>query len=144
MVKSGELAPCEFINVESEFAAMSVSIGASATGARAYTATASQGLLFMSEAVYSVRFGLPIVMTVANCAVGAPINIWNDHSDAISQRDSGWMQLFAENNQEALRSAHPGVPIGRGTVYAGNGVHGRFHSDPCLRASGSADAAAGR
>ncbi|HUW75252.1 MAG TPA: pyruvate ferredoxin oxidoreductase, partial [Gallionella sp.] len=100
MVKSGELAPCEFINVESEFAAMSVAIGASATGARAYTATASQGLLFMSEAVYNASgLGLPIVMTVANRAVGAPINIWNDHSDAMSQRDSGWMQLFAENNQ---------------------------------------------
>ncbi len=103
MVKNGELAPCEFINVESEFAAMSVAIGASATGARAYTATASQGLLFMSEAVYNASgLGLPIVMTVANRAVGAPINIWNDHSDAMSQRDSGWMQLFAENNQEAL------------------------------------------
>lgn len=102
-VKSGELTKCEFINVESEFAAMSVSIGASATGARAYTATASQGLLFMSEAVYNASgLGLPIVMTVANRAVGAPINIWNDHSDAMSQRDSGWMQLFAETNQEAL------------------------------------------
>ncbi len=103
MVKSGELAPCEFINVESEFAAMSVAIGASATGARSYTATASQGLLFMVEAVYNASgLGLPIVMTVANRAIGAPINIWNDHSDSLSQRDSGWMQLFAENNQEAL------------------------------------------
>jgi pyruvate ferredoxin oxidoreductase alpha subunit len=103
MVKAGELAPCEFINVESEFAAMSVAIGASATGARAYTATASQGLLYMSEAVYNASgLGLPIVMTVANRAIGAPINIWNDHTDAMSQRDSGWMQLFAETNQEAL------------------------------------------
>ncbi len=103
MVKAGELKPCEFINVESEFAAMSVAIGASATGARAYTATASQGLLYMSEAVYNASgLGLPIVMTVANRAIGAPINIWNDHTDAMSQRDSGWIQLFAENNQEAL------------------------------------------
>ena len=103
MVKSGELAPCEFINVESEFAAMSVAIGASAAGARAYTATASQGLLFMVEAVYNAAgLGLPIVMTVANRAIGAPINIWNDHSDSLSQRDSGWMQLFAETNQEAV------------------------------------------
>ncbi|HEX5338066.1 MAG TPA: pyruvate ferredoxin oxidoreductase [Gallionella sp.] len=102
-VKSGELANCEFINVESEFAAMSVAIGASATGARSYTATASQGLLFMVEAVYNASgLGLPIVMTVANRAIGAPINIWNDHSDSLSQRDSGWMQLFAETNQEAL------------------------------------------
>ncbi|MEW5904849.1 MAG: transketolase C-terminal domain-containing protein [Pseudomonadota bacterium] len=103
MVKSGELQPCEFINVESEFAAMSVAIGSSAAGARSYTATASQGLLFMVEAVYNASgLGLPIVMTVANRAIGAPINIWNDHSDALSQRDSGWMQLFAETNQEAV------------------------------------------
>ncbi len=103
MVKSGALAPCEFINVESEFAAMSVAIGASAAGARTYTATASQGLLFMAEAVYNASgLGLPIVMTIANRAIGAPINIWNDHSDSMSQRDSGWIQLFAESNQEAL------------------------------------------
>ncbi len=101
-VKSGELAPCEFINVESEFAAMSVSIGASAAGARAYTATASQGLLFMIEAVFNAAgLGLPIVMTLANRAIGAPINIWNDHSDAMAVRDSGWVQLFAETNQDA-------------------------------------------
>jgi pyruvate ferredoxin oxidoreductase alpha subunit len=103
MVKAGKIANCEFINVESEFAAMSVAIGSSATGARTYTATASQGLLFMVEAVYNASgLGLPIVMTVANRAIGAPINIWNDHSDSISQRDSGWIQLFAETNQEAL------------------------------------------
>ncbi len=102
LVKTGALTPCEFVNVESEFAAMSVAIGASAAGARAYTATASQGLLFMAEAVYNASgLGLPIVMTVANRAIGAPINIWNDHSDAMSQRDCGWIQLFAETNQEA-------------------------------------------
>ncbi|MEO3859611.1 transketolase C-terminal domain-containing protein [Acrocarpospora sp. B8E8] len=102
LVKSGRLAPCEFVNVESEFAAMSVAIGASAAGARAYTATASQGLLYMVEALYNASgLGLPIVMTVANRAIGAPINIWNDHSDAMSQRDSGWIQLYAETNQEA-------------------------------------------
>jgi pyruvate ferredoxin oxidoreductase alpha subunit len=103
LVKTGALAPCEFINVESEFAAMSVAIGASAAGARTYTATASQGLLFMVEAVYNASgLGLPIVMTVANRAIGAPINIWNDHSDSMSQRDCGWLQFFAESNQEAL------------------------------------------
>ena len=101
-VKSGESTSCEFINVESEFAAMSVSIGASAAGARAYTATSSQGLLFMTEAVYSAAgLGLPIVMTLANRAIGAPINIWNDHSDAMALRDAGWILLFAETNQEA-------------------------------------------
>jgi pyruvate ferredoxin oxidoreductase alpha subunit len=103
IVKRGELEPCEFINVESEFAAMSVAIGASAAGARSYTATASQGLLYMVEAIYNASgLGLPIVMTVANRAIGAPINIWNDHSDSMSQRDSGWIQLYAESNQEAL------------------------------------------
>lgn len=100
--KNGTLKNCEFINVESEFAAMSVAIGASIAGGRAYTATASQGLLFMVEAIYNAGgLGLPIVMTVANRAIGAPINIWNDHSDSMSQRDSGWIQLFAETNQEA-------------------------------------------
>jgi pyruvate ferredoxin oxidoreductase alpha subunit len=103
MVRSGAIARCEFINVESEFAAMSVAIGASAAGARAYTATASQGLLYMAEALFNASgLGLPIVMTVANRAIGAPINIWNDHTDSMSQRDCGWIQLFAENNQEAL------------------------------------------
>ena len=103
LCRKGVLKDCEYINVESEFAAMSVAIGASVAGARAYTATASQGLLFMVEAVYNASgLGLPIVMTVANRAIGAPINIWNDHSDSMSQRDSGWIQLFAETNQEAV------------------------------------------
>jgi len=103
LVKKGSLLNCEYINVESEFAALSVAIGASAAGARAYTATASQGLLFMAEAVYNASgLGLPIVMTLGNRAIGAPINIWNDHSDAMSMRDSGWLQLFAETNQEAV------------------------------------------
>jgi len=103
LVRTGELHPCEYLMVESEFAAMSAAIGASATGARAYTATASQGLLYMAEALYNASgLGLPIVMTVANRAIGAPINIWNDHSDAMSQRDCGWIQLYAESNQEAV------------------------------------------
>ncbi|MET0063090.1 MAG: transketolase C-terminal domain-containing protein [Candidatus Thiodiazotropha endolucinida] len=103
MVKSGSLKQCEFINVESEFAALSVAIGSSAAGARSYTATASQGLLYMAEAVYNASgLGLPIVMTVGNRAIGAPINIWNDQSDSMSMRDAGWIQLFAETNQEAL------------------------------------------
>ncbi len=102
MVKAGTLENCEFINVESEFAALSVAIGASAVGARTYTATASQGLLFMAEAVYNAAgLGLPIVMTVGNRAIGAPINIWNDHSDSMALKDAGWIQLHAETNQEA-------------------------------------------
>src|SRR6186997_1442192 len=102
MVKSGELANCEFINVESEFAALSVAIGSSAAGARSYTATASQGILYMAEAVYNAAgLGLPIVMTIGNRAMGAPINIWKAHSDSMALRDAGWIQLFAETNQEA-------------------------------------------
>ena len=102
LVRKGLIPGCEFLNVESEFSAMSVAIGSSATGSRTYTATASQGLLFMVEAVYNASgLGLPIVMTVANRAIGAPINIWNDHTDAMSQRDSGWIQLYAQDNQAA-------------------------------------------
>ncbi len=102
-VRTGELAGCEYMMVESEFGAMSACIGASAAGARTYTATSSQGLLFMAEALFNASgLGLPIVMTVANRAIGAPINIWNDHSDSMAMRDSGWIQLFAESNQEAV------------------------------------------
>jgi pyruvate ferredoxin oxidoreductase alpha subunit len=102
MTRAGQLTGCEFINVESEFAALSVAIGASAAGARTYTATSSQGLLFMAEAVYNASgLGLPIVMTIGNRAIGAPINIWNDHSDSMSMRDAGWIQLHAADNQEA-------------------------------------------
>src|SRR5487761_1894432 len=101
MVKKGELN-AQFLNVESEFAALSAVIGAEAAGARAYTATASQGLLYMSEAVYNAAgLGLPVVLTVANRAIGAPINIWNDQSDSMSQRDCGWVQLYAADNQAA-------------------------------------------
>jgi pyruvate ferredoxin oxidoreductase alpha subunit len=102
-VRTGELAGCEYMMVESEFGAMSACIGASAAGARTYTATSSQGLLFMAEALFNASgLGLPVVMTLANRAVGAPINIWNDHSDSMSMRDSGWIQLYAESNQEAV------------------------------------------
>jgi pyruvate ferredoxin oxidoreductase alpha subunit len=102
MVKAEELTGCEYINVESEFAALSVAIGSAAAGARSYTATSSQGLLFMAEAVYNAAgLGLPIVMTLGNRAIGSPINIWNDHSDAMAMKDAGWIMLFAETNQEA-------------------------------------------
>ncbi len=103
LVKSGQLENCAYENVESEFASMSFCIGSSAAGARTYTATASQGLLYMMEAVYNASgLGLPIVMTLGNRAIGAPINIWNDHSDAMSVRDAGWIQLFVESNQQAV------------------------------------------
>jgi pyruvate ferredoxin oxidoreductase alpha subunit len=103
LVRVGELTRCEYLMVESEFGALSACIGASGAGARSYTATSSQGLLFMAEALFNASgLGLPIVMTVANRAIGAPINIWNDHSDSMSMRDSGWIQLFARSNQEAV------------------------------------------
>ncbi|MCP4390326.1 MAG: pyruvate ferredoxin oxidoreductase [Gammaproteobacteria bacterium] len=103
MVKAGKIANCEFLLVESEFGALSACIGSSAAGARTYTATSSQGMLFMMEAVYNASgMGLPIVMTVGNRAIGAPINIWNDWGDSMSARDAGWLQLFVENNQQAV------------------------------------------
>ena len=92
----------KFITVESEFAAM-LPPSVPAHRHRTYTATASQGLLYMAEALFNAAgLGLPIVMTVANRAIGAPINIWNDHSDSMSQRDCGWIQLYAEDNQAAV------------------------------------------
>lgn len=98
----GEIPNCEYINVESEFSAISALIGASAVGARTYSATTSQGLLLMHEALFNASgMRLPIIMTVANRAVGAPINIWNDHQDSIAQRDTGWIQLYVEDVQEA-------------------------------------------
>ncbi|ABK52474.1 pyruvate ferredoxin oxidoreductase, alpha subunit [Acidothermus cellulolyticus 11B] len=103
MIRAGTLSPCVFLTVESEFAAMSAAIGASFAGSRTYTATASQGLLYMAEALFNASgLGAPIVMTVANRAVGAPINIWNDQSDAMSLRDCGWIQLYAPDNQAAV------------------------------------------
>jgi len=102
LVALGKAGDCRYLMVESEFGAMSACIGASGAGGRAYTATSSQGLLFMAEALPNASgLRLPVVMTVANRALGAPINIWNDHSDAMSQRDAGWIQLFAGSNQEA-------------------------------------------
>lgn len=103
LVHSGTLTNCEYINVESEIAALSVALGASASGVRSYTATSSQGLLYMLEVVYNVSgLKLPVVMTLGNRAIGAPINIWNDHTDAMAARDAGWLMLFAESNQEAV------------------------------------------
>ena len=93
---------CEYMNVESEFSAISALIGASAAGARTYSSTTSQGLALMHEALFnSSGMRLPIVMTVVNRALSAPINIWNDQQDSISQRDTGWIQLYAEDVQES-------------------------------------------
>ncbi len=105
-VADGELK-AEFLNVESEFGAASVVLGASATGARAYSTTTSQGLLLMGEVLHNIAgLRLPVVITCANRAISAPINIWNDPSDALTVRDAGWVMLFAEDNQEAA-DMHP-------------------------------------
>ena len=99
-VESGEF-DTEFARVESEHSAMAAVMGASQANARAFTATASQGLLFMSEMVWwTAGSRLPVVMSIANRALGPPWNIWGSHTDALSQRDSGWMQLFAGTVQE--------------------------------------------
>ncbi len=106
MVADGELK-AEFLNVESEFGAASVVLGASAAGARAYSTTTAQGLLLMAEVLFNIAgMRLPVIITCANRAISAPINIWNDHSDAVVVRDAGWIMLFAEDNQEAA-DMHP-------------------------------------
>jgi pyruvate ferredoxin oxidoreductase alpha subunit len=99
-VADGEISS-EYIRVESEFGAISACLGASATGVRSYTATCSQGLALMNEVLFIVSgMRLPVCMTVVNRALSAPINIWNDHQDSISARDTGWIQMYAETSQE--------------------------------------------
>jgi pyruvate ferredoxin oxidoreductase alpha subunit len=92
----------EYITVENELSALSACVGASATGSRTYSATTSQGLMLMAEVVFNAAgMRLPIVMSIANRAMGAPLSIWNDMQDSISLRDAGWLQFYAEDNQEA-------------------------------------------
>ncbi len=102
MVADGGL-DAEYVNVESEHSAMSACIGAQATGVRTFTATSSQGLALMHEMLFVASgMRLPIVMGVANRALSAPINIWNDWSDSFASRDSGWLQLYCESAQEVF------------------------------------------
>jgi pyruvate ferredoxin oxidoreductase alpha subunit len=102
MVADGHL-DAEFVPVESEHSAMSACIGSSACGARTFTSTCSQGYALMSELCYiAASLRLPIVMAVANRALSAPISIWNDHADLMYARDTGWIQIIAENGQEVV------------------------------------------
>ena len=102
LVADGHL-DADFVPVESEHSAMSACIGSSAAGARTFTSTCSQGYALMSELCYiASALRLPIVMAVANRALSAPINIWNDHADLMYARDTGWIQLISENGQEAV------------------------------------------
>lgn len=101
--KSNDEADYEYVRAESEFAAASIVEGASSAGARVYTASSSQGLLLMAEVLFNIAgMRLPVVLTCANRGVSAPITIWNDHQDAMTVRDAGWIMLFAENHQEAV------------------------------------------
>ncbi|MFC2034269.1 transketolase C-terminal domain-containing protein [Chloroflexota bacterium] len=102
LVADGEL-DADYIPVESEHSAMSACLGSSSVGARTFTATAGQGLELMHEVLYiASSMRLPIVMTVANRALSAPLSVWGDHSDVMSVRDTGWIQIFVENGQEAV------------------------------------------
>ncbi|MFA5358233.1 MAG: pyruvate ferredoxin oxidoreductase [Patescibacteria group bacterium] len=96
-------ADYQYLIAESEFAAASIVLGSSLGGVRSYTASSSQGLLLMTEVLFSIA-GLraPIVLTCANRAISSPINIWNDQQDALTMRDSGWIMLYCEDNQEAI------------------------------------------
>lgn len=100
MVANCEL-DAEYLTVDSEFSALSACLGASATGSRVYSATTSQGLILMAEVCFNASgMRQPIVMTIANRSLGAPLSIWNDQQDSIALRDSGWLQFYAEDNQE--------------------------------------------
>ena len=101
-VADGEFA-CELVSVGSEFSAASVVLGAAAAGARAYTASSSQGLLLMAEVLFDIAgMRVPLVLTCANRAVSAPLSIWNDQQDSMAVRDAGWIQLYCQDNQEAV------------------------------------------
>jgi pyruvate ferredoxin oxidoreductase alpha subunit len=102
MVADGEL-DAAYVPVESEHSALSACLGAAAVGARTFTATAGPGLEYMHNVVYvASAMRLPVVMTIANRALSAPLSIWGDHSDAMSVRDTGWIQVFCQNSQEAF------------------------------------------
>ena len=112
LVANGEM-DAEFLPVESEHSAMSACVGASATGARTFTATAGPGLELMHEVVYiASSMRLPVVMAVTNRALSAPLSVWGDHSDVMAVRDTGWIQIFAENGQEAVDQVLCGFRIG--------------------------------
>jgi len=103
-VDSGEL-DAQYVAVESEHSALAVCIGAASTSARAFTATSANGLLYMAEQVHwAAGARLPMVMCVVNRGVGAPFSVWNDHQDSVSQRDAGWIQVYAKDHQEILDS----------------------------------------
>lgn len=111
LIANGEL-DASYIPVESEHSAMSACLGSSAVGARTFTATAGQGLELMHEVLYvAASMQLPMVMTVANRALSAPLSVWGDHSDVMAVRDTGWIQIFTENGQEVFDNTLCGFRI---------------------------------
>lgn len=115
LVADGKLNT-ELVSVESEFSAASVVLGAAAAGSRAYTASSSQGILLMTEVLFNIAgLRLPVVMTCANRALGAPINIWNDHQDSMAVRDAGWIQIHCADNQEAVDTSIQAFRIAEAT-----------------------------
>jgi len=116
MAANGEIKS-KYLEVESEFSALSACIGATATGFRSFTATSSQGLALMHEVLFAgAGMRLPLVMVVANRALSSPINIWNDHQDSISERDSGWIQIYVETVQEVVDSLLQAYKIAEETL----------------------------
>ena len=112
LVADGEM-DASYIPVESEHSAMSACLGASAVGARTFTATAGQGLELMHEVLYvASSMRLPMVMTVANRPLSSPLSVWGDHSDVMAVRDTGWIQIFAENGQDVVDNVLCGFRIG--------------------------------
>jgi pyruvate ferredoxin oxidoreductase alpha subunit len=112
LVANGEL-DAAYIPVESEHSAMSACLGSAAAGARTFTATAGQGLELMHEVLYvASSMRLPVVMAVANRALSSPLSVWGDHSDAMAVRDTGWIQIFAENGQEVVDNLFCAFRIG--------------------------------
>ncbi len=118
MYANGELENCKYITAESEFDAASILVGASATGARTFTATCSQGLILMSEVLFNAAgMRLPIVIVNTNRALSAPLSIWNDLQDSMALRDAGIIQIYVEDNQEAHEIIPQAYKIAESTMF---------------------------
>ncbi|MBU2028270.1 pyruvate ferredoxin oxidoreductase, partial [Patescibacteria group bacterium] len=132
-MKSDGKVQTEIIQVESEHSALSACVGASAAGARTATATSSQGLALMNEILYVASgLRLPILMVVSARALSAPINIHGDHSDVMGARDAGWIQLFAENSQEAYDNTLIGMKLAEKTSLPVMSIMDGFNTSHCV------------
>ena len=130
LIADGKLQ-CELVSVESEFSAASAVLGAAAAGSRAYTASSAQGILLMTEVLYNIAgLRIPLVLTCANRAIGAPVSAWNDQQDSMAMRDAGWIQLYCADNQEAVDTTIQAYRIAETDRTAGHGLHGWLTSSP--------------